>query len=109
MFDDRSNPFRVEGKWLKANLHCHSSNSDGSKSPQEVVDTYYDGGYDVLAITDHNVITLPDHLEHRGMVILPAVEYDTGQGELGDSFHLVVLNIRTVFFRRESGSPLCAD
>lgn len=37
----------------KANLHCHSTNSDGSLTPAELVSMYRSHGYSVLAITDH--------------------------------------------------------
>lgn len=37
----------------KANLHCHSTLSDGSLTPAELKDAYKSAGYSVLAITDH--------------------------------------------------------
>lgn len=40
----------------KANLHTHSTNSDGDVPLQEMVETYYEQGYDILAMTDHGVI-----------------------------------------------------
>lgn len=43
----------------KANLHTHTTRSDGSLSPQSVVDNYSALGYDILAITDHNEMTYP--------------------------------------------------
>ena len=39
---------------FKANLHCHSTHSDGKLSPQEVADLYARAGYQVLCIADHN-------------------------------------------------------
>ena len=38
---------------LKANLHTHTTNSDGTFSPSEVIGFYADAGYDVLAFPDH--------------------------------------------------------
>ena len=43
----------------KANLHTHTTRSDGSYSPQWVVDNYKKLGYSILAITDHNAVTYP--------------------------------------------------
>ncbi|WP_423128894.1 PHP domain-containing protein [Gaoshiqia sp. Z1-71] len=43
----------------KANLHTHTSRSDGSMAPQQVVDQYYQLGYRILALTDHNEVTYP--------------------------------------------------
>ncbi len=42
-----------EKKQYKANLHCHSTRSDGKLSPEELVRRYRAHGYDILAITDH--------------------------------------------------------
>ena len=43
----------------KANLHTHTTMSDGRMNPQEVVDRYHVLGYNILAITDHNTVTYP--------------------------------------------------
>lgn len=43
----------------KANLHTHTTRSDGRMSPQQVVDNYHKLGYSILAITDHNEVTFP--------------------------------------------------
>lgn len=40
-------------KQFKANLHCHSTLSDGRLSPEALVDAYKAHGYSILAITDH--------------------------------------------------------
>lgn len=40
----------------KANLHTHSTASDGRIDLPDMVNLYYDLGYDVLAMTDHGVI-----------------------------------------------------
>ena len=45
-------------KWdyYKANLHTHSVASDGDLSITDMVQLYYERGYDILAMTDHGVI-----------------------------------------------------
>src|SRR2546426_9300712 len=45
--------------WLKGNLHAHTDESDGDAPPETVVEWYASHGYDFLAITDHNKVTLP--------------------------------------------------
>ena len=42
-----------EKNQYKANLHCHSTLSDGSRTPLELKAMYKEHGYDILAITDH--------------------------------------------------------
>jgi hypothetical protein len=43
----------------KANLHTHTTRSDGRMNPQTVVDKYQAHGYAILAVTDHNEVTWP--------------------------------------------------
>lgn len=42
-------------KQYKANLHCHSTISDGKKAPEELKKMYKARGYSILSITDHEV------------------------------------------------------
>jgi len=67
--------FRMEGEWLKGNLHSHTTNSDGQAAPQELVDWYRRNGYDFLAITDHNVITDVNRLDGGNMLLIPGLEF----------------------------------
>ena len=53
-----ANPFAAEGNWYRGNLHLHTSNSDGRLSPEAAVRLYQEHGYDFVAITDHNKLTL---------------------------------------------------
>ncbi len=66
-----------EGKpFYKGNLHCHTTQSDGARTPQEVVDVYRALGYDFLAITDHRLVTVPQSYLAGDMLVLPGVELD---------------------------------
>lgn len=61
------------------NLHTHTTQSDGSLSPSEVVDAYKNLGYTSLAITDHNKYTWPWNKWGRdtltdGLVAIPGCE-----------------------------------
>ncbi|MBR5157656.1 MAG: PHP domain-containing protein [Clostridia bacterium] len=44
-----------EKKQYKANLHCHSTLSDGKKTPEELKKMYKEKGYSILSITDHEI------------------------------------------------------
>lgn len=55
-----ANPYR-DIDWnnvgqYKANLHAHTTNSDGLVGPAQAIDAYYRLGYKVLALTDHNTL-----------------------------------------------------
>lgn len=43
----------------KANLHTHTTKSDGGMPPSRVIDEYHQRGYSILALTDHNRNTWP--------------------------------------------------
>lgn len=38
---------------FKANLHCHSTLSDGKLTPEQLKDQYRSHGYSILSVTDH--------------------------------------------------------
>ena len=44
-----------KGNFYKANLHCHTTVSDGRFSPEEIKKLYKEKGYNVVAFTDHRV------------------------------------------------------
>lgn len=45
-----------DGQFYKANLHCHSTYSDGSMTPDEIKKFYKQEGYSIIAFTDHDVL-----------------------------------------------------
>jgi hypothetical protein len=76
--------------WFKGNLHTHTTNSDGDSDPDDVVAWYRDAGYDFLALTDHDLLTLPaDHASTAGPMLLVHGEEVTS----GD-VHVNALGIR---------------
>ncbi len=81
--------FDAPGRWLKGNLHTHTTTSDGELSPQEAVDAYREEGYDFLAITDHNAVVDVSALDGGDMTLLPGIEIGAMKAELGQSIHLV--------------------
>src|ERR687883_174123 len=57
--------------WLKGNLHTHTHETDGDAPPDKVVEWYATHGYDFLAITDHNKLTLPTS---DRLLLIPSTE-----------------------------------
>ena len=49
------------GRFYKANLHAHTTVSDGLMTPLELKEAYRKEGYSVVAFTDHDVMV--DHSE----------------------------------------------
>ena len=64
-----------EGTFYKANLHCHTTVSDGKRTPEEIKKEYMEKGYSVVAYTDHDVFIDQQHLTDDKFVALNATEY----------------------------------
>ncbi|HBE04721.1 MAG TPA: hypothetical protein DC049_19915 [Spirochaetia bacterium] len=92
----KNNPFAKKGRWLKANLHTHTTNSDGILSPRDAILKYAQHGYQVLAITDHNRCTIPDASDTGGLLLIPAAEYHplNSINLLSKKHHFVCLNVK---------------
>jgi hypothetical protein len=53
-----NNPYKNSGSLsLRGQLHCHTTNSDGTHTPDYLVAAYRDAGYQFITITDHNIVT----------------------------------------------------
>ena len=80
-------------QYRKLDLHCHTTASDGSSKPAEVVRAALDRGLDAIAITDHNSGDGIDEAvaagRSLGVVVFPGVELTVTSGESG--IHLVAL------------------
>lgn len=63
--------------FYKANLHCHSTVSDGEFSPEELKKLYKNKGYSILALTDHEVLVPHDELNDDAFLTLPGYELQT--------------------------------
>ncbi len=87
------NPFECPGNWYKANLHSHTTESDGDLSPADCAELYRRAGYHVLAITDHWRVTSFSS-PRKDFLVIAGAELDGGQAAQGGSFHLVGLNMR---------------
>ena len=64
------------GHFFKANLHCHSTFSDGKRTPEELKEEYMARGYSAIAFTDHNVFIPHNELTDERFVALNGMELD---------------------------------
>ncbi|MBR5528725.1 MAG: hypothetical protein IKV97_06940 [Clostridia bacterium] len=60
----------------KANLHSHSTWSDGCHSPEEMKKVYKEHGYSILSITDHNGLFSHYDLNEDDFLALTGYEVD---------------------------------
>lgn len=72
--------------YYKANLHTHTTQSDGIHSPKEVINEYNKYNYDILALTDHNEYTWPwdDYIDNLEDLNLLAIE----GSEISNTHHI---------------------
>jgi predicted metal-dependent phosphoesterase TrpH len=65
-----------------ADLHCHSTFSDGRLTPTELVDLAYRNGVRIFALTDHDIVDgLPEAFEtaarYDDFTLIPGIEMST--------------------------------
>ena len=60
--------------WHRANLHSHTTVSDGALSPLEVKELYKSHGYSIVAFTDHDRIVEHRDLDDDGFLAIPGME-----------------------------------
>ena len=58
----------------KANLHCHTTVSDGKLSPQEIKEAYKAKGYSIIAFTDHDNLVNQSHLNDDNFLAISSCE-----------------------------------
>lgn len=94
---------------FRADLHCHSTCSDGSLTPLQLLELAAEKGLQGLSITDHDSIEAyaPETLERAkqlGIVLIPGVEFSTGINQT--SIHLLGYNFS---LQNPEVAALCAD
>lgn len=77
----------------KVDLHSHSTASDGTKSPEELVEMAVDREISILAITDHDTMDgIPAGMkaaDSMGITMIPGVELSVNLEENGLTVHLL--------------------
>lgn len=103
------NPFEMPGKWYKANLHTHTTASDGRMSLEDRIKQYRGAGYNVLAITDHGTTSDCEKLSDKKMLVVSGMEYHPKwhKSPSGFPYHFVALDVPHGFSltKRELLSP----
>ena len=88
------NPFQMEGKWYKGNLHTHTTHSDGAWPLEKVISEYKANNYGFLFITDHGKVVDVSGLSDDGFLVLHGEEINAGRSELGHNYHMAALNLK---------------
>ena len=72
----RQAAFEQKRKMLKGNLHCHTTRSDGSGHPDNVIRQFAASGYDFLSLTDHRYYNYENFAPDTDVLIIPGMEMD---------------------------------
>jgi hypothetical protein len=102
-------PFARPGRFLRGNIHSHSTLSDGGYSVEEVCRLYQEVGYDFISLTDHFLphynfpIADTRHCRNAEFTTLIGAELHAGEIEMGGIWHLVAAGLPLDFARPHEG------
>lgn len=65
--------------YFKANLHTHSTISDGRLTPAEIKEAYKALGYQILCLTDHNIIINHSDMNEPDFLMLTGMEININE------------------------------
>ena len=78
---------------MTGDMHCHTTMSDGSTSPEMLVQYALDAGLDFIAVTDHDTMAGAQVAvnigKRKGLRVIPGVEVSTYDSKTGRNVHLL--------------------
>jgi hypothetical protein len=84
--------FGQTNPWFKGNIHTHTTQSDGKKTPSENVQWHADHGYHFIALTDHNRVTDPKvWVPNAPILAIPSVEITAYR--LSVEYHILAIGV----------------
>lgn len=75
-----------DGQFYKANLHCHSTVSDGKWTPEQIKEEYKARGYSIVAYTDHDVMIPHPELSDDDFLAMIGYEMEVPDTNSGLAF-----------------------
>ncbi len=93
----------------KANLHTHTSLSDGEFTPEEVKRLYKEQGYSIVAFTDHDIFLTHNDLSDEGFLALNGYEMEVNEEENSKcSFDLLkTCHMCLIALKSDMVTPVC--
>jgi len=92
-----------QGKFYKANLHSHSTFSDGKLTPAQMKDLYQKHGYSIVAFTDHDIFLPHQELTDENFVAINGYEVainNNYDGFVTDDTNRILKNVIYVFLQK---------
>lgn len=91
--------FDGPGRFLRGNLHCHSTASDGELSPERVCAFYREAGHDFVCLSDHFMerfgfpVTDTTAFRADGFTTIPGAELHSGSLTNGEIWHILAVGL----------------
>ncbi len=76
-----------KGKFYKANLHMHTTISDGKETPEEVKAAYMAAGYSIVAFSDHEVLLSHEDLTDENFLAITSFEKSVDCPTISEKYH----------------------
>lgn len=89
--------------FFKANLHMHTTISDGQMTPEEVKEAYRSNGYSIVAFTDHDVMVPHNDLTDKDFLAITSCEMEINQPNPEKRFFAHFHLSSQLFFQRSLG------
>ena len=96
-----------EGNFYLANLHCHTTVSDGKRTPEEVKALYKSRGYSIVAFTDHDVMIDHSELDDESFLALRGYEMEITETRDIPSFHKKTAHLCAIALSRDVERQVC--
>lgn len=83
------------GKFYKANMHTHTTCSDGKQTPEEIKTAYMAAGYSIVAFTDHEIMLPHPELADENFLPITGLEIAIDDGKWSPhtkTYHINVLS-----------------
>lgn len=93
--------------FYKANLHCHSTISDGNKTVEELKRDYIAHGYSIIAFTDHEVYVNHDDLTDEKFLALNGYELAVNEQKTSDRESRKTCHICYIALDRNNDISVC--
>ena len=75
-----------ELNWYRANMHCHTTVSDGYYTPEKIKEAYKEMGYSIVAYTDHEIIRDQSHLTDDEFLAITSSEFSVTDSKFAFEF-----------------------
>lgn len=96
-----------KGNFYKANLHMHTTVSDGKMTPEETKKYFQDRGYSIVAFTDHDVICPHHDLTDENFLAITSFETYYNTNLFGVMDYDFVQTYHLSFFAKDENNVVC--